>query len=173
MRQYVRFSSLRQFCIYLWNVAGALHSPKDMQSHSKKPRLPTVNAVYCFDSSLILICQNSDFRSRHENAQHRPGFECLLDSWQWVEIFLHAGIEMAELYAKAETPVLLLNQYQRVTPSTLAGKNHIWIQHLLQVCKDFFHQWWRNPPELFLKWGIISDFNHMFSQMSAAKLAGF
>ena len=37
MRQYVRFSSLRQLCINLWNVAGVLHSPKGMQSHSRSP----------------------------------------------------------------------------------------------------------------------------------------
>ena len=34
--------------------------------HLKKPKLPTVNAVYCFDNSSILICQNPDFRSRHK-----------------------------------------------------------------------------------------------------------
>ena len=66
MRHYVRFSSLKQFCINLWNVAGVLHSPKAMQSHSKKPRLPMVNVVYCFNSSSILILQNLDFVSRHE-----------------------------------------------------------------------------------------------------------
>ena len=66
MRQYIRFNSPRQFCISHWKVAGALHSPKGMLSHSKKPRLPTVNAVCCFDDSSILICQNADFKSRHE-----------------------------------------------------------------------------------------------------------
>ena len=50
--------------------------------------------------------------------------------------------------------------------------NHAWIQHLSQVCTDFFHQWQRNLPESFLKWGIISDLNHVFHQMSAAKLTG-
>ena len=59
MRQYVRFSSLRQFCIKLWNMAGTLHSSKGMWSYLKKPRLPTVNVVYCFDSSSFLICQTS------------------------------------------------------------------------------------------------------------------
>ena len=51
MRQYVRFSSQRQVCINLMNMADALDSPKGMWSHLKKPRLPTVNVVYCFDSS--------------------------------------------------------------------------------------------------------------------------
>ena len=32
----------------------------------RNPRLPKVKAVYCFDSSSILICQNPDFRSRQE-----------------------------------------------------------------------------------------------------------
>ena len=66
MRQYIRFSSPREFCINCWYVAGALQSPKGRQLHLKKPRLPTVNAVYCFEDSSILICQNLDFRSRHE-----------------------------------------------------------------------------------------------------------
>ena len=75
MRQYIRFSSSRQFCINCWNMDGALHRPKGMWSHIKKPRLSTVNAVYCFDNSSILICQNLDFRARHKkNDQH------LLDS---------------------------------------------------------------------------------------------
>ena len=37
-----------------------------MQAHLKKPRLPTVNAVYCFYDLSILICQKTDFRSRQE-----------------------------------------------------------------------------------------------------------
>ena len=80
MRQYIRFSSLRQFRICHWNVAGTLHSPKDMQSHSKKPRLPTMNVVYCFDDSSILICQNLYFRSKHENDQHLPNSPVLFGS---------------------------------------------------------------------------------------------
>ena len=39
MRPYVRFSFPRQFCINQWKVAGALHSPKGMQSHSKKAKV--------------------------------------------------------------------------------------------------------------------------------------
>ena len=66
IRQYVRFSSPRQFWINLWNMVGALHNPKGMQLHSKKPKLDTVNAVYCFNNLSILICQNLDFRSRHK-----------------------------------------------------------------------------------------------------------
>ena len=62
----IQLSASRQFCISLWRVAGALHSPKDMWSHLKKPRLPMVNAMYCYEDSSILICQNPDFRSRHE-----------------------------------------------------------------------------------------------------------
>ena len=50
---------------------------------------------------------------------------CLLDSWQWVEIFLCAGIKTAEVYAKAQGPILLLNQYYSVTPHTLTRANHV------------------------------------------------
>ena len=40
------------------------------------------------------------------------------------------------------------------------------------MCTDFFHQWWGNLPESFFKWGIISDFDHMFSWMSTAEFTG-
>ena len=40
-------------------------------------------------------------------ASTEQAFKCLLDSWQWVGVFLHVGIEIAEVYAKAETPILL------------------------------------------------------------------
>ena len=45
----------------LLESSGALQSPKGILSHSRNPRLPTVKAVYCFDTSSILICQNLDF----------------------------------------------------------------------------------------------------------------
>ena len=64
----MRFSSPRQFCISLWNMASALQSPKGMQSHSKNPKLPTVKAVYCFDAASIFICQNPDLRSKQEKC---------------------------------------------------------------------------------------------------------
>ena len=62
----MKFNSPIQFCISHWKVAGTLQSLKGILSHSKNPRLPTVKAVYCFDTSSILICQNPDFRSRQE-----------------------------------------------------------------------------------------------------------
>ena len=62
----MRFNSLRQFCISLLNVTGTLHSPKGMQSHFKELQIANGKAVYCLDASSILICQNSDFRSRQE-----------------------------------------------------------------------------------------------------------
>ena len=47
-------------------VASALQSAKGILSHLKNLGLPMVKAVYCFDTSSILICQNPDFRSRQE-----------------------------------------------------------------------------------------------------------
>ena len=94
----MRFSLLRQFCISLWNVAGALHSPMGMQSHSKNPKLLMVKAVYCLDASSILICQNPDFRSRQEKW---PAPTRLLDSWQGIRVLPHVGIETAEVDAEA------------------------------------------------------------------------
>ena len=40
IKHYVKFSLPRQFCINLWNVAGALHNPKGMRSNSKILRSP-------------------------------------------------------------------------------------------------------------------------------------
>ena len=71
----MKFNSPIQFCISCWKVAGALQSPNGILSHSKNPRLPTVKAVYCFDASSILICQNLDFRSRQGKVAG-----CLLSS---------------------------------------------------------------------------------------------
>ena len=57
------FNSPRQFCMSLWNVAGALHNPYGIRRNSYMPRLATVKAVYCQDFSDICTCQNPDFRS--------------------------------------------------------------------------------------------------------------
>ena len=62
----MKFNSPIQFCISHWNMASALQSPKGILSHLKNPKLPTVKAVYCFNTSFIFICQNPDFRSRQE-----------------------------------------------------------------------------------------------------------
>ena len=53
----------RQFCMSLWNIAGALHNPYGILRNSYTPRLPTVKAVYCRDFSDIRTCQNPDFKS--------------------------------------------------------------------------------------------------------------
>ena len=68
-RAKVRFNSPRQFCISLWNVAGALHNPYTIQRNSYTPRLPTVKAVYCRDFSNIRTCQIPDFTSILEKNQ--------------------------------------------------------------------------------------------------------
>ena len=39
-----------------------------MWSHLKKPKLPTVKVVYCFNASSIFICQNPDLRSKQEKC---------------------------------------------------------------------------------------------------------
>ena len=45
---------------------GCCKAQKACNIHLKKPRLLTVNAVYCFKDCSILICQKPDFNSRHE-----------------------------------------------------------------------------------------------------------
>ena len=55
----MRFNS--QFYMSHWKVGGALHSPNGILSHSYKPILPKVKAVYCLDSSAIGTCQNQEF----------------------------------------------------------------------------------------------------------------
>ena len=47
----------------LWNVAGALQSPYGILRNSYTPILPTVKAVYCWESLAILTCQKPDFKS--------------------------------------------------------------------------------------------------------------
>ena len=47
----------------LWNVTGALQSPYGILRNSYTPILPTVKAVYCWESLAILTCQKPDFKS--------------------------------------------------------------------------------------------------------------
>ena len=81
----------RQFCIYLWNVAGALHSQNGMHSHSKNPKFPTVKAVYCLEAMSIAICQNPAFKSKQEKypALILDGFLYL---GEWIGVFLGSHI---------------------------------------------------------------------------------
>ena len=65
----MRFNSPRQFCMSLWNVAGALHNLYGIRRNSYMPKLPMVKAVYCRDFSDISTCQNPDFRSILEKNQ--------------------------------------------------------------------------------------------------------
>ena len=53
----------------LWNVAGALQSLYGILRNSYTPILPTVKAVYCWESLAILTCQKPDFRSIVEKNQ--------------------------------------------------------------------------------------------------------
>ena len=47
----------------LWNVTGALQSPYGILRNSYTPMLPTIKAVYCWESLAILTCQKLNFRS--------------------------------------------------------------------------------------------------------------
>ena len=47
----------------LWNVARALQSPYGILRNSYTAILPTVKAMYCWESLAILTCQKPDFRS--------------------------------------------------------------------------------------------------------------
>ena len=58
------------------------------------------------------------------------------------------------------------------TPHTLTMAYGAWIHHFSQMVMNLFHQWWEILSESFFKRVIVSDFDHIFSQMSAAKLTG-
>ena len=88
----MRFNLPRQFCISHWKNAGALQSPKGMQLHSKKPKLPTVKVVHCFNTSSIFIIQNPDLRSKQEKCSEPTKLSnafCILGSG-WDSIFVQA-----------------------------------------------------------------------------------
>ena len=59
-----------------------------------------VNVVYCFDDSSILICQNPDFRSKHEKwpapAKLSNAFWILGSVW----VFLCVGVGALEVYTE-------------------------------------------------------------------------
>ena len=147
----------KTICISCWNVAGTLNSPKGMQSHSKKPKLPTVNAVYCFDNLCILICQNPDFRSRHEKWLAPTRLSNA--SWilqQWVGVFLCVGIKTGgNLYKNVD----LCPTFEWTLPhyTMHSGWGQIMPESNIscRCVQNFFHQWWGNLSESFFIHGVL------------------
>ena len=77
----------------LWNVTGALQSLYGILRNSYTPMLPTVKAVYCWESLAILTCQKPDFRSiveKEPGAYH--GLHGLLHTGKGVGIFLSPAV---------------------------------------------------------------------------------
>ena len=107
----------------------------DQKSHLKKPRFPKSKCGVLPWQFIHLDLPESGLQVQAwKMASTDQAFKCLLDPWQWIGVLLHVGFKMAEVYAKAQTPIFLPNQYHSITPCTLAGAYHAWIQHLLQVC---------------------------------------
>ena len=84
----------------LWKVGGALHSPKGILSHSYRPILPRVKAVYCLDSSSIGTCQNPEFMSNVGTPSET--LQCLTDVRQWVGVLDSQRVKLSEVNTKVE-----------------------------------------------------------------------
>ena len=77
----------------LWNVAGVLQSPYGILKNSYTPILPTIKAVYCWESLAILTCQKPDFKSIVEKKRVPTiGFHGLLHPGKGVRILLSPAI---------------------------------------------------------------------------------
>ena len=76
------------------------------------------------------------------------------------------GIEMVEVYAETDSHPSFEPIPQRYTTCCDWGESQ------LNPTSVAGGGWWRNLPKLLFKWGIIGDFNYMFSRMSTAKLTG-
>ena len=96
-----------------------------MQLHSKKPRLPTLNAVYCLDDSSILICQNLDLGSRHgkQPALTKPSKASLILGNGYESFFVQSIKMHHKSMQKYRPPSFFPDQNYCVTPHALARVN--------------------------------------------------
>ena len=129
-----------------------------------------VNMVYCLEDSSILICQNPDSRSRHEKWPAPTK----LSKASWV---LGSGYEFIwALRHKNLYKSVVCHLSSWLTPLHYTmhsdwGKFHLNPTFLTNASEPPL--WgWRYLPKSFLEWGIIGNFNDMFSWMDAASLLG-
>ena len=93
-------------------LQSALHNPKGIHSHSKYPRFLTVKGCVLFwcchpwQSAKTLLSgpRQEKYPALYENLQGP-----LLCGGQWIRIFLGPQIQLAEVYAEAQTSDLLPN----------------------------------------------------------------
>ena len=148
----MRFNLPRQLCIDLWNVAGALQSPKGMWSHLKKTQV-----TYC-EGSVLLQCilhlylpepwfevQVGKMCSTYQTLQS------LLNPGLGVGVLFCVSIKAAEVDADLQATIPLPYQYHCSAPHTLAGPDSARPQHLLHVVPDLLNQWQGNPPKWLFK----------------------
>ena len=149
----------------LWNVAGALQSPYDILRNSYTPMLPTVKAVYCWESLAILTCQKPNFKSMVEK-NWVPTIDSMVSCirGRGYASFL-VWLFSLEINAEPEAPILLADEDHRIAPRGLGWADHAPIQHFLDMFLYLLHQWRGYAPELFLKRLGIQQLDYMFHRI--------
>ena len=111
--------------VQLWKVGRVLHSPKGILSHSYRPILPRVKAVYCLDSSSIGTCQNPEFMLNVKKWAAPVRLSSVSkDVRQWVGVLDSQRVKISEVKTEAQRPVLLSYKYNSITPWAVAWLDH-------------------------------------------------
>ena len=70
---------------------------------------------------------------------------------QWIRICLGPGVELSEVNAKVQTPNLLPNQHNCITPWALTRADNTCFKHLLHMGSHVLHHGSGNPSKSFFK----------------------
>ena len=87
---------------------------------------------------------------------------------QWIRIFLGPCIQLAEVYAEAQTSTILSDQHDSITPWTLARAYNTYFQPFLHVDPHFLnHRRWDSLKSL-LEGFSINNSDLMFCKACAS-----
>ena len=106
----------------LWNVTGALQSPYSILRNSYTPILPTVKAVYCWESLAILTCEKPDFKSIVEKKR-APTMDSMVSCirGRGYASFLVRLFSWQKLMQNLRLPIFFSHKDYRVAPGGLRG----------------------------------------------------
>ena len=122
MRQYVRFSSPRQFSMSRWKVGGALHSPKWHALTLIEAILPKVKAVYCLDSETWGPAKPRVHIERGVVGSSCKAFQRLTDAGRGWESFTVRELSFLKSMQKRSDPSFFLTKTTALHHGLLLGR---------------------------------------------------
>ena len=119
--------------VNLWKVAGALHKPKGILSHSKKPQISYSEGCILF-RFFIHHLQKSRFqvKCREDPCSHQT-VEGLLNMRKWIGVFLGLCVQLPKVNTEAQSSIFLVDQHHCITPRTIRWSYGPSFQHLINV----------------------------------------